>query len=91
MSHANKTNVLTLSSTAEIEQGPAHRGWGVGPDGEEYSNIETPGQETAAEEHESQRDYRNPKCNAAIQFCLDNKDAIVALHSSVVETKVFQL
>ena len=91
MSHANKTNVLTLSSTAKIEQGPAHRGWGVGPDGEEYSNIETISQVTAAEEHESQRNYRNPKGNAEIQCCLDNKDAILALHSSVVETKDFQL
>ena len=40
---------------------------------------------------EGERDYRNPKGSAAIQFCLDNKDAILALHSSLAETKVFQL
>ncbi|KAH7323789.1 hypothetical protein BKA65DRAFT_555462 [Rhexocercosporidium sp. MPI-PUGE-AT-0058] len=33
----------------------------------------------------------NPTGNQYIQFCIDNKDAILDLHSSVVWTKVFEL
>lgn len=36
-------------------------------------------------------DFLNPKGSAAIEFCLDNRDAILDSHSSLVWTKVFEM
>ncbi|KAH9219450.1 hypothetical protein DL95DRAFT_485747 [Leptodontidium sp. 2 PMI_412] len=43
------------------------------------------------EDTKTERDYRNPKGDRAIKFCLDNKKEILDLHSSMVWTKVFEL
>ncbi|PVH83043.1 hypothetical protein DL98DRAFT_585767 [Cadophora sp. DSE1049] len=71
-----------LSNLTVQYHAPHGRGWGdqddFGPRMEGY-------------EPKGESDHRNPKGDPAIKFCLDHREEILALHSSLVETKVFQL
>lgn len=48
------------------------------------------GRGSSAQNEDVEEDL-NPTGSKNIQFCIDNKDAILDLHSSVAFTKVFQL
>ncbi|KAG4427042.1 hypothetical protein IFR05_017475 [Cadophora sp. M221] len=100
MTLASNTAIPTESSThaslatdmenlaARDEQPEAGHEWNIGAR-ERDIDFGTNIQEN--EDTTTERDYRNPKGDPAIKFCLDNKKEILDLHSSIAWTKVFEL
>lgn len=56
-------------------------------------DTEVPMPELTDEERliKEEHNFLNPKGSVAIKFCLDNREAILDSHSSLVWTKVFQM
>ncbi|KAH6707588.1 hypothetical protein BKA61DRAFT_580097 [Leptodontidium sp. MPI-SDFR-AT-0119] len=88
MTTASNTAITTYLAVRD-EEAPAGHRWGFGPGGRDIDWGNTI--QEREEDTKTERDYRNPKGDRAIKFCLDNKKEILDLHSSMVWTKVFEL